>query len=182
MWYNIYVLRLKAKCLGGRNMTQNTSENVLRFALPISKIFSPTIMQSLYDMGYREGVDKIAIVTNYYTETTSIKRKHAVKYGIKKAFVYEIMIPDKYVSKEKPKTIEINEEESFFNIPLNWVFSNVVMYNLKEMGYTPSDRCDYKMNYETHITTLRQEPKIVEGCKYFTLIIPDQYVKPRKEE
>lgn len=163
-------------------MTLDTSENILKFAMPTSKLFSSTIMQALYDMGYREGVDKIAVVTNYSNETTSITKKHTVKYGVKKTWVFEVKIPDKYVSKDKPRTMEITSSKASFNIPLDWVFSKELLYNLQEIGYTPDDRCDYQMNYESHITTVKQQPKVVQGCKYYTVIIPDQYVKPKKGE
>ena len=163
-------------------MTLDTSENILKFAMPTSKLFSSTIMQALYDMGYREGVDKISLVTNYENETTSITKKHTVKYGVKKTWVFEIVIPDKYVSRDKPRTMEITSSKASFNIPLDWVFSKELLYNLQEIGYTPNDRCEYQLNYENHVTTVKQLPKVVEGCKYYAVIIPDQYVKPRKEE
>lgn len=162
-------------------MTLDTKDNIMKFAMPTSKLFSPTIMQTLRDMGYREGVDKIAIVTNYDNETTSITKKHAVKYGMKKSWVFEIVIPDKFVSKDKPRTMEITSDEASFNIPLDWVFSKELIYNLKEIGYSQNDRCEYQMNYETHITTIKQLPKVVENCKYYVVIIPDQYVKPKEE-
>ena len=96
----------------------------MQFVLPHSRIFSPTIVQTLSDMGYREGIDKIRLKTNFQTETTIIElSKQKLNYKGTEVHVYDIMIPDRYVSNDKPRAIEVRPNCSILNIPYEWIFS-----------------------------------------------------------
>lgn len=155
----------------------------MQFVLPHSRIFSSTIVQALTDMGFREGIDKIRLKTNFQTETTILElSKQILKYNGEEVHVYDIMIPDRYVSKDKPKAIEVMSKRSVLNIPYQWIFSKDFMYNLYELGYTPEDSCSFDlMNYSTHITSIKLT-KVINGCKHFEIKIPDQFVRPKKGE
>lgn len=152
----------------------------MQFVLPHSRIFSPTIVQTLSDMGYREGIDKIRLKTNFQTETTIIElSKQKLNYKGTEVHVYDIMIPDRYVSNDKPRAIEVRPNCSILNIPYEWIFSKEFMDNLYELGYTSDDSCSFdSMNYYTHITSIRLT-KVVNGCKHFEIKIPDQFVEPK---
>lgn len=155
----------------------------MQFVLPHSRIFSSTIVQALTDMGFREGTDKIRLKTNFQTETTVLElSKQKLNYKGTEVHVYDIMIPDRYVSKEKPRAIEVRQERSILNIPYEWLFSKEFMDNLYELGYTSDDSCSFdSMNYHTHITTIKLN-KVVNGRKHFEIKIPDQFVRPKKGE
>lgn len=155
----------------------------MQFVLPHSRIFSSTIVQALTDMGFREGTDKIRLKTNFQTETTVLElSKQKLNYKGTEVHVYDIMIPDRYVSKEKPRAIEVRQESSILNIPYEWLFSKEFMDNLYELGYTSDDSCSFDlMNYNTHITTIKLN-KVVNGRKHFEIKIPDQFVRPKKGE
>lgn len=141
--------------------------------LQTAQIFSQKFLKRLQERGYRPGVDKLELSTNFRTEFTIIRHLHDACYagGLVKFFL--LKIPDKYKPKNRNKKGNTTEESWSESLALEEIFAQKILETLESLGCNDSSRLRFSTNYKNHTTTIVYKKTVLEE-DYFDVIIPDQ--------
>ena len=142
--------------------------------LQTAQVFSQKFLKLLQGMGYRPGIDKIEISTNFKTEFTTIWRAHSARYNDGESITfYQLNIPDKYVPKNDSRFSD-DEDKISISIPLESIFSNMIVDTLKNMGCNfQRARFRFYTNHHDSMTGIIHRKTVLRE-DYFDVVIPDQ--------
>lgn len=142
--------------------------------LPISQVFSQKFLKLLQGMGYRPGLDKIELSTNFETEFTVIRKAHSACYETGLVWFYLVKIPDKYKPKNMKKHGKHEEGCWTESLSITEIFAPKILETLVSLGYDDSlSRLNYSTNYLNFKTTIVSKKTVLRE-NYFDIIIPDQ--------